>query len=488
MEALDPLIGTSRTCSSQTITAGLIFAATAMTGCTMGKVGPQVAYPAASVEYQLPVTTAKVSADLVLQSCDANKPVATPKITVLPVSNPNSNSTQRYQLFGADLSSFTKNRQLAVELYPNSALKSVNGGVADRTGAIITNVLKTGAGIVGLVGGPSPPPPPPITGECNTATKEALAQVKALQGQIKLLRTKLPSATPPEAEELRLAVDALAAEVARLRTGQLHLTLEREISFRKGHSARSQQFEALQASLQPDSLAAAMRNSQGGVIRWKSNELAKWLEVPQGEHAVEFFAVGYCVGLSPQHSQVPAPTCLADTAEGHGITETTLADLKVPDFIEVPQCYSQTPRPCSKTLVMREPANATMVIVSLSDHLKDAPPDHRLASQELQISQWGSINELPLSTGLGGNFTFAAGFNEFGRKTSFTWKSDARGEALTSAAAGIVDAAGTFRKAFTTDLEEQQAEILELETQKKLNALRFCREVIEAGGFTCPAS
>lgn len=57
---------------------------------------PAVAYPAASFEYQLPVTTAKVAADLVLESCDGDHPLATPTITITPVANPNPNREQRF--------------------------------------------------------------------------------------------------------------------------------------------------------------------------------------------------------------------------------------------------------------------------------------------------------------------------------------------------------------------------------------------------------
>src|SRR5206468_10235069 len=128
--------------------------------------------------------------------------LATPTVTITPIANPNPNAKQRYTLYGADLSSFWKDRDLTAELYPDGALKSVNGGVADKTGAIFTNILKTAAGIVTLFAAPSPPPVP-VTGKCTTDTNDALARVVALRGQIKKLRNRLPGATPKETQDLQ---------------------------------------------------------------------------------------------------------------------------------------------------------------------------------------------------------------------------------------------------------------------------------------------
>lgn len=113
--------------------------------------------------------------------------------------------------------------------------------------------------------------------------------------------------------------------------------------------------------------------------------------------------------------------------------------------------------------------------------------DGRIAAQDVSISQWGSVSELPLETGFGGNFSMSAGYTEFGRQTSFSWKSDARGEAIMGALSSMVDAASAARSALTTDLEGDKAEIDRLQTAKTLNELEYCRQVIEAGGFTCPA-
>jgi hypothetical protein len=112
--------------------------------------------------------------------------------------------------------------------------------------------------------------------------------------------------------------------------------------------------------------------------------------------------------------------------------------------------------------------------------------DEPLAEQPILISQWGELSELPLRAAFGENYTFAFGLDEFGRRTSASWKSDARGESITGSGVSIVDAANGVRTAFKTDVQEQQDEITRLETQQKLNELEFCRQVIEAGGFKCP--
>lgn len=438
-------------------------------GCGSGA-RPQSVSSAASIQYQLPITSAKVSVDLTLQDCTSG-PVAAAKVTISAVANPNPAEEQRFRLYGANLASFNKNRQVAIELHPNGAIKSINGGVSDRTGALITNVLKTAASFVGF--GTDDGTGKQLSGACNTATNEALTAVTSLKGRISGLRSGLSEAAPADAEATRLAIDALAAEIARLRgpDGPLNLKLEREIEFRKGRVSNGSD-EAITATT-------------GGQIQWAPAELSKWLTLPPKAAPTTLFSMGYCVSKATDYYKKDAVKCLAGKAAAGQRVEDAANGA---GDVQKASCYDTNPKlSCKETIVFREPVPAVLVIISTSPtSLAQAATDKKMAAQDISISQWGDLDELALQVGLGDNFAMSAGFDEFGRRSSFSWKSDARGEALTGALSSVVDAAGALNRSFNTDLETQQAEITRLETQQKLNKLAFCREVIEAGGFTCP--
>ena len=103
------------------------------------------------------------------------------------------------------------------------------------------------------------------------------------------------------------------------------------------------------------------------------------------------------------------------------------------------------------------------------------------------MAQWGEITYFPLKAKFGESKSLKLALDEFGRRSGLTWASAARGEEMTSASGGIVDAAAAYRTAQESEATKpMKAEIDELETQKKWNALKRCKSIIEAGGTECP--
>ncbi|MXO58486.1 hypothetical protein GRI89_02850 [Altererythrobacter salegens] len=408
---------------------------------------------ATSIQYELPETHAQVALELVLKKCDGGIEAA-PTLTLSPVAAPTPYDQHRFRIYGADLASFTKNRSLKIELHPNRAIKSINGGVADRTGAIITGALKVIAGLV-----PFDASTLPVAGSsCNPATRDALARIDILDKRIKALRATLDTIDPIRAEQTRLGIDALALEVARLKTGQLTLGLTTEISFMKG--------------------------IDGGLISWRKDQLSKWFDNVADNPTT--FALGYCLETTASARKNGGASCLTSQAN---TGNTSLGQIDMAKYVPpLPGCLSETSK-CAQTIVFREPVDMVLTVIAITKDFGAAREEKTLKQLTLPVAQWGDITQLELTAGFAETKTMALGLDEFGRRGSFEWKSDARGEAIVGAAGSIVDASAALRK--TIDTQEQQAQqaaITSLETEQKYNKLKLCEEIIRAGGFKCPES
>jgi hypothetical protein len=388
-----------------------------------------------TVTYALPSTSAKVSLDLVLEACPTGALAASPTVTITPVANAGGDK-ERFTLSASDLGSWTQKRDLTVELYENGTLKSVNAGASDRSGAILTNIVKIFAAVAAL----SNETP---AGGCTAEISKQVDTVSRLKAQIDKLRTELPTTTAARTAEISKALEALTTEVARLRSGPLHLVLEDEIILRRGVTQ--------------------------GHLLWKAANLAKWTG-KTGQSQVTDFAMDYCVLTGPNIEG----DCVIKTPEP---TPQPLPDPKCPDFN------------CAKTIVIRQPIPAKVALITIqgSHFQNDNGPitaNKLLKSEDVQVSQFGDYSYVPLTAGPGGAASLAVGLDPFNKVTSYTFKSEARAENLTGSAAGILEAAKPLKG--KTDLEVIQAQSADLEERLKLNKLKLCEEVIRAGGTVCP--
>lgn len=103
---------------------------------------------AAHITYRLPDTAVQINVGLTLVGCAPIK--ARAEVALAPAITP---GTEHFRLDGAKLASLTKKRELDVSLYPNGSIKSVNGTVSDRTGAILVSAIKI-AGTIALAAAP----------------------------------------------------------------------------------------------------------------------------------------------------------------------------------------------------------------------------------------------------------------------------------------------------------------------------------------------
>lgn len=413
---------------------------------------------AASIEYQLPVAAAQVKLDLVLQTCVPVSAKAT--VTVTPVVRPSPFKDHYLQIRGSDLKSFFKKYDVKIELYPNGSIKSMNGGAADRTGAILGSVIKLASTLTLESQNLSLQ-----TAGCNSETDRARQSAADLKESIKKLQGRLISGVP-DPVVIRKQIDALAVEVGRIETEFLSISLSSTVEFWEGTKpVTSQQGEGVQAE-----------KVQAGVIQWKQAQLKKWLTQSTDQDGINNFSLGWCV----QESDIAGKeaTCNGDIINGFKSRKTIQRAATV-------ACITGKEN-CKKTIVFREPVNAVLTVVALGSDL-GVERDHAFAPVVFPMPQWGEITYFPLKAGFAQSKNLALGLDEFGRRTSFGWSSGARGEEIFGSVQGIVEGAAAYGTAKAAeDLKFMKGEVEELETQQKLNKLRKCQAVLDAGGFVCP--
>ncbi|MCH6483830.1 hypothetical protein MMG85_09665 [Pseudoxanthomonas sp. LH2527] len=426
---------------------------------------PKQGIDAAHIDYSLPFTHVQLTARLVLSQC-GSAPKAKAEVTLAPVASASPYPVHTRRIEGEQLVSFSKKRDLKIELHPHRAIKSINASVADRSGAIVINALKIATL---LPGAPSPDSRPAIS-TCNAATENALNRYTALKSQIKRLRDDLgknPAATMKQ-------IDALAAELGRIESGPLTLTLSKLLTIDVKQSA--------------------------GLVSWTEEDLSKWLESKADRSN---FNLAWCVAdWEPGASS----DCLIDTAKPQYETYVSTKKIDPDNWVSPPKCSDEA---CATTLVFLEPKLVELTVVSAN--FVDAQPDPTipiektnrpkaepdlvggtggsLARVTFPLPQAGDYSYFPLSAGFGGSKSLALTLDEFGRRTSFGWSSGARGEEITGGVQAIAEARTAFQAArATADVKEDKAAIEALEALQKRNKLEACRAIIEAGGYTCPDS
>ena len=109
------------------------------------------------------------------------------------------------------------------------------------------------------------------------------------------------------------------------------------------------------------------------------------------------------------------------------------------------------------------------------------------AKADFAVAQWSKPAQLCLDVGFGESRSVSLTFDKFGQTKEFSWTTDARAASVAGALAGIAPDAVALRTALQgpSALAEQKAEVDALETQQKLNKLRACRAILDAGGFNC---
>lgn len=418
----------------------LLCAVISLAGCASRPKANQN-FDGAYIDYSLPFTSVQVTARMVITAC-GNDPKAKTELTMLPVAGASPYKAHTLRVRGEHLASFNKKRDLKIELYPHRAIKSINSTVADRTGAILVNVLKIMATVAASSGGD-------VQGQtCNDATLAALARTTTLKGEIDKLRNGLDQDPVGSMKQ----IDVLAAELGRIESTQLTLNLTKII---------------------PIDVA-----QNGGIVNWSREDLSKWLVIAEGSKPSNF-ELAWCV-----EDWAPDATanCLASTAIKR---QTTYNNGKPSAKIPTPACPDDAN--CAVTIVFLDPKPVEIVVVSAQGDLAGGS-NNALGRMKFPLPQAGNFSYFPLKVGFGGSKTLNLALDEFGQRTSFGWSSGARGEEITGAAQSTIDAAAAWQTARDThDVKQDKAAIDALETQQKRNKLEACRAIIEAGGYTCPS-
>lgn len=427
-----------------------IFRRAAMVAIAAGSLSCAQAQEAGSIEYGLAETRLKIAVSIILESCSAVNIVMTPTLTITPEA---IRSMETNRIESGELVSRIRRREVAIALHETGALKSVNATTENRVAAIVGGIFKLAAsfstGQLLNVDTPLPDPCAPV--------RNALDRVTTLKTRIENMQQLISRGTPLEIAQAQAAVDGLAKDIAALKTGALHLELKRTAAFGAGEKTR-EEFRADPCGSVGGTvhLVASVRRCLI-TVRWEPSAFSKWFG----------FALVGGIRADAKAAQMLALTI---------------------DLGEVPM-LDTTSSVCKRscpTIVIREPAIRSVTVTgSQGSEWTNGSP---LATLQVPIGQWGQSALLPLKASFGQTRTTKLELDQFGRKTAFSWGTNA---AMEGVVGGLADAAGAATAYMTTTasptlLQQQQAEVTELETLQKLNKLRACEETIRAGGHVCP--
>ena len=419
----------------------LLAAAGLLANCTgTGPVKSTGVSSAAYYDYILPETSAKVSLAVTIVECLPNAAFKIePTVTVAAVRGP-----AKYRLVGGNLSQWFTSHDLSLASYETGALKSLNSADADKTFAVVTNVVKGVISAVAIAGAPNP------TGiDCSAKAAAAITLLKKLKAQRSLLAGKLASADAVNGQGLTAALAAIDAEIGRLSASE-------DLRF--------------ELSAEPIDLSKG-----GGTIAWKKDDFPDSLMmVPPGTLA-QAFTIAYC--LEDQADGTLEAKCTpTDAANGAAVHRSG----------SLPPKSCGEDADCSRTIVMREPRRAFLTVIASGAAFgkRNGKPIKALA---LPIAQWGEPTMLSTNLGLGKSRTVGFGLDEYGARNSFAWKSDARADTITGGASSVLEQGATLADKLRADeqLAKDKAELDRLDTGQKLQKARACQAILDAGG-TCP--
>ncbi|MCP4896621.1 MAG: hypothetical protein GY906_06550 [bacterium] len=400
----------------------------------------------AGMTYAHPRTDGLVTVGVVLKECGETLARTKFDVDVKMVSKAGKDSTRTYHLSGSDLASYSIKRGLTIGVDDNGVIKSINSENSNRTAAIISNVIKTGATLV----------PSMVATEvtiCKPEAKNAVDEANTLKDKIASLKASINSgSTPDQIEKNIKTINRFAAELAALRTGILRVDT-------KG-TFKSDLKNGEQAI--PES--GICTGTDGIPLDTKPFE--KWFD-----------------------PTFVTSTVFTDHFKITGCVTENAAPARVIPLVEK---STGRRRDCELQIELPNPASIKAQLTLVGPVYPRVPGSNAPApgpNMTMHAAQLNSTGTLCLDVGFGESRTVGMKFDSFGRKTEFTWNSEARGEAISGAIAGYASGLTGIADSLegTSELAAQKEEIDRLKTQKTLNELRQCEAIIEAGGYECPA-
>ena len=394
----------------------------------------------AGISYRMPHTDAAVTLALTLADCTPDK--VTLGEADLGVAAVEGARPELWTLEGSALSSVRLKRSLTINTSDNGVLTGVNSTTTDRTPAIVGNVVKTAATLAPLLMTLTESGHLPRASLCGQQVQDALARASLLNTEIGKARWQLSHESDfAKGQALRKTINAYAVELAGLKTGIL----------------RVESGAALGLTDKPQNAAPPVFADTPLVL--DPGPFEKWFG--PGDHASQIAGL---FGLKATAEIVSDAKGLSSVAADPAKLRACGLKMWVPTSIAVNITVTGTGRAFGGAIGKLE------------------------KSQRLPVSQWSDPADLCLDAGFGEDRTVNLSFDRFGRTTSLTWSSEASGETISGAVAGmapdIASIAGTLHP---TTVAQQKAEIEALQTQQQVNQLRACKAILDAGGYDCTA-
>lgn len=432
---------------------GFILVCASLAGCV--STDPQ---HGATLDYRLPRTDAKLALDLTLRSCEAGVGgshgfIADAEASIIPIAGAQSDV---YRLDGAKLASAHIKRSVEVTLNGKGVITAINSENEDQSPEILANVLKTAATIAaaaGLVRQDFSTLPDEQQLTCREDVRLAVARSQWLQRKIVDLRRQLVSPKGQDDPTLVKQLTRIAKEKAGLDSGILHIQVSAPLR------------------LDQNVLVGDLNT-----VDWAGDaSLYAKLDPTPFE---QWFGPGK---PAPAPDQLSARDQLINRHFGIKWAAEAVAE-PAPTADPIPYAKSPT-RSCGFAIAIPQTQGVAVAVHGAGDAL----PDGLEAGDTFTAAQHLPADKLCMDVGFGESRSVALTFDDFGRKTKFGWSSNATAVSASSAIAGIASTASEIKSSLEgpTVIEKQEEEIKKLETQKKLNELRACQAVIDAGGFDC---
>lgn len=449
---------------------------------------------ATRVSYFLPKTRVTLTLSLVLRNCgqmydptgkkiaklnssDLDSPQVAASLTV--AASGVADRSARYDFSASNLQSWRVKRNLDLTLNDNGTLAGLNSTSTDQTASIFGSVLKFVASIVvplAAEGAVSPY-------QCNKDSAAADLEARTLEARIAALRDKMLTTDKADStkwkDDLGL-IDTLATRVGTLRTGQLLVTVTKDLKLGEATTASPLLFESpdLDKWFDPPT-AARLKVINAGRAPAEQVDASKAADLYP-----DWFHFSY---MLKRKRPVTFAAGVTDPAAGDKGWTNSLTTLPENDGASAGTGCPDDDR-CERTLVFRRPVDATLAIYGEGFVQQDKTVP--MIVLDVPVGQWGTLSYLSLDAKLLSNRTVNLTMDAFGRVKTMTWQTEAKGQTLAGALGGAADSMGNVRKAIAgkTDVQREADQVTELDTQRKLNALLACREVLNAGGFTCPGT
>lgn len=396
-------------------------------------------HEAAGIDYRLPRTDATVKSAMTLRSCVPLSVEADVEI----VPEPGAQDTL-YRVAGEDLASARIKRDLKVSLSDTGVITGINSANQDKTPEIIGNALKIAGTVVGIGAGrpmtPTTVQPAPLV--CRPDVANALARADWLKGDISRVRAQLIN--QPTNVGLVKELNRATRELGTLQEGILHIETKGDLELNP-----------------PVPTAANPRPTETSwaAVGLDMTPFSEWFEETAGS------------GQNAGHE--------AALAEAFGLTWKVSAQPR-PEYTPQPlPAASRTLRNCRFAIAVPAVLDVKVEVQRRGTAL----PPGTAAAKVMPAAQWTNPNNLCLDVGFGEQRSIDLSFNKFGQTTAFGWASEATAATVSGALAGYAsDASAIVSTVRGSELAAMKAEIDHIETEQKLEELRRCKRIRDAGG------